>query len=403
MDMEGAYYDKFSESPDLEGLKNDEIIPIRQCSCSYCESNNLINNLLGHQSQFSEYEKLRPGSHDFVDLTDHQKFLCEHRIYGYSLSLRTWLLLDIANVSDCKWNRSMIDDQLSIHDGDRQMIKSLVQRYFRGKSSEDGDKEQWSADFISDKGDSQIFLLHGKPGVGKTFTAECVADFVERPLLSLSCSDVGVDSEAVEANLLKFFKKAKLWGAVLLLDEADVYLEQRTARDLERNCLVAAFLRCLEYYQGVLFLTTNRVGVFDDALVSRISVILHYEFDEPRRQAVWTTFFNKLERERGQSIKIPYSTGEYTKHDPELRRLEWNGREIRNAFQMAVALAEYTDERDPEGFITLQAAHFQQVVRMSSNFAKYMRKVHGAETEKVAANRGDRNEYSRHRDAIMPS
>lgn len=288
--MEGVYHSTSYEKPNLSELEDDKIIPTRQCSCSYCESNHQINSLLGHQSRFSEYDKLRPQAHDFVGLTDHQKSICNHRIFGYIFSLQSWLMLNVANVTDCTWNRSMIDDQLSIDNGDRHMIKSLIQRYFRGKTLEDGGEEQWNADVIPDKGDSQIFLLHGKPGVGKTFTAECAAEFVQRPLLSLSCSDIGVDSGKVEKNLLRFFKMAKLWGALLLLDEADVYLEQRNARDLERYCLVAAFLRCLEYYQGVLFLTTNRVGAFDDAIVSRINVVLHYEFDEPRRQDVWATF-----------------------------------------------------------------------------------------------------------------
>lgn len=389
------YFDNPSRKPDLSGLENDKIVLIKQCSCSYCESRNQIDNLLGYRSQFSEYEELRPGAQDFVGLTDHQKFLCNHRIYGYALNIRSWYALDIANITDCKWNKSMIDDQLSIHDGDRHMIKSLIQKYFRDVSPEEDGKEQWNADFITDKGDSQIFLLHGKPGVGKTFTAECAAEFVQRPLLSLSCSDVGVDSAKVEENLWNFFEKAKIWGAVLLLDEADVYLEQRTARDLERNCLVAAFLRCLEYYKGVLFLTTNRVGAFDDALISRVNVTLHYEFDDSRRRDVWAIFFHKLERERGQLIKVPYSTKEYIKHDSELRQLEWNGREIRNAFQMAVTLAEYTNERDSkDGLIMLRDVYFKQVVRMSYNFAQYLRRVHGAEPEKVAANRGDRYEFS---------
>lgn len=48
------------------------------------------------------------------------------------------------------------------------------------------------------------------------------------------------------------------WGAVLLLDEADVYLERRSINDLMRNSLVSIFLRLLEYFQGILFLTTNR-------------------------------------------------------------------------------------------------------------------------------------------------
>ena len=286
MDKKTYYADNSFKEFNPSGLENDNIVLIKQCSCSYCESKNQIDNLLGHRSQFSEYDKLRPGAQDFVGLTDHQKFLCNHTILGYALNVRAWYAFNVANITDCKWNKSMIDDQLSIHDGDRRMIKSLIQKYFRDESPEDGSKEQWNADFIPDKGDSQIFLLHGKPGVGKTFTAECVAEFVQRPLLSLSCSDVGVDSAKVEENLMHFFRKAKLWGAVLLLDEADVYLEQRTARDLERNCLVAAFLRCLEYYKGVLFLTTNRVGAFDDALVSRVNVTMHYEFDDSRRQDV---------------------------------------------------------------------------------------------------------------------
>ena len=398
--MEGYYRDFPNRRPELDEVEGDEIVPIRQCACSYCGSNVDNNNLLRRHYQFSGYDKIRPNASDFFGLTDHQKFVCDFRVWGFDLNARVWYLCNVPNITYCKWNKSLIDSQLSIHDGDRNMIKGLVGRYLQGQSSESASNEPWKADFILSKGYNMIFLLHGKPGVGKTFTAECVAEFVQRPLLPLNCADLGVKSDVVESNLESYFQKAKKWGAILLLDEADVYLEQRTSRDLERNCLVATFLRCLEYYQGILFLTTNRVGTFDDALVSRINVILHYEFDEPKRQDVWDTFFRKLEHERGQLIKVPYSTREYCRHDPDLRRLEWNGREIRNAFQTAVALAEYTEEPDPaDGLITLRDVHFQHVVRMSSNFARYLRKVHGAETEKVAANRGDRNEYSKQRNA----
>lgn len=60
------------------------------------------------------------------------------------------------------------------------------------------------------------------------------------------------------------------WIAVFLNDEADVFLEARTAQDLTRNKLVSVFMRILEYYRGVIFLTTNRVGVLDQAFESRI-------------------------------------------------------------------------------------------------------------------------------------
>ena len=287
----------------------------------------------------------------------------------------------------------MIDRQLSMDSGYREVLKSLVQRYRGEPNQENGDDEVWRADFMMDKGDSQIFLLHGPPGVGKTFTAECVADFLQLPLLSLNCSDIGVKPEKVEDRLRNFFKQAQLWRAVLLLDEADVYLEQRTAQDLQRNCLIAAFLRALEYFRGVLFLTTNRVGPFDDALISRVHMIVHYVFDEAKRQAVWDIFFKKLEHERGRQIKIPYSTREFVKHDKDLAALKWNGREIRNAFQTAVALAEHRKEYDPDdGLISLQVEHFMPVVQMSRNFVGYMKRVRG-EPEKYAAHRGDRYEY----------
>ena len=166
MDTEGYYYENPDQKPELKELGNDEIVPIGQCSCSCCGSYMKINNLPGRRSQFGEYDKIRPNAQDFVGLTDHQKFLCDRRIYAYVLSVRSWQLLDIANFARCHWNRLMIDNQLSIHDGDRNMIKGLVKRYLRGHLSESPSKGQWQADFISDKGDNMIFLLHGKPGVG---------------------------------------------------------------------------------------------------------------------------------------------------------------------------------------------------------------------------------------------
>ena len=50
-------------------------------------------------------------------------------------------------------------------------------------------------------------------------------------------------------------------GIVVLLDEADVFLEERDVKDLNRNALVSVFLRALEYYDGILILTSNRVGI----------------------------------------------------------------------------------------------------------------------------------------------
>lgn len=189
----------------------------------------------------------------------------------------------------------------------------------------------WTADFVENKGKGLVFLLHGQPGVGKTYTAECLSQYVQRPLLTVTCADIGVQPSEVESNLRGWFKKAIRWDAIMLLDEADVYMEYRQIHDLNRNNLVACFLRAIEYYEGILFLTTNRIGTFDEAFLSRINVSLYYrEFDDKDRRKIWFNYFDKLERERGNEVCVPYSTKEYATESTEVKDLKWNGREIRN-------------------------------------------------------------------------
>jgi SpoVK/Ycf46/Vps4 family AAA+-type ATPase len=220
---------------------------------------------------------------------------------------------------------NLIDD-LVLKPEAKSMIKALSKAYTVQK----GPGGRFSADFVRNKGEGQIFLLHGKPGVGKTTTAECVAELTQRPLLSLTCGDLGISPLEVESALMKWLKLATLWEAILLLDEADVYLESRLSQDLQRNSLVSIFLRALEYYQGILFLTTNRVGSFDDGFTSRIHVIIHYpDFDDKQRGQIWDIFFKKLERER-ENVRVTQRAVDYAKDSAEVKALGWNGREIRN-------------------------------------------------------------------------
>lgn len=248
---------------------------------------------------------------------------------------------------------------------------------------------RWTSDFVRNKGEGRIFLLHGKPGVGKTTTAECIAEQSRTPLLSITCGDLGISPEEVEKNLMKWLKLATLWRAVLLLDEADVYLESRVPGDLQRNSLVSIFLRALEYYQGLLFLTTNRIGTFDEALISRIHVVLHYpDFTDKQREKIWMTSFRKLEEERPE-IKIGVGVTDYALENSELKKLKWNGREIRNAFNTIVALAEFDAEQKRIGGragvrVTLERSHLVQVVEMSAKFKEYMRKTRGMDESRYA-------------------
>lgn len=113
-------------------------------------------------------------------------------------------------------------------------------------------------DIISGKGGGVVFLLHGPPGTGKTLTAESVSEFLKRPLYSVSVGELGTDCKSLEKALSEVLEVATRWNAVILLDEADIFLERRTLQDVTRNALVGIFLRLLEYHTGVLFLTSNR-------------------------------------------------------------------------------------------------------------------------------------------------
>lgn len=198
-------------------------------------------------------------------------------------------------------------------------------------------------DLIRGKGKGLIILLHGVPGVGKTSTAESVAAYTRRPLFPITCGDIGQTAQDIERNLGYMFLLARRWGCILLLDEADVFLEkrERNGNSVERNALVSTFLRTLEYYSGILFLTTNRIGSFDEAFISHVHISLYYaNLDEESTFKVWTMNVNRLKRSgRNMYVNDEQIRAFARRHWQDGHR--WNGRQIRNAFQTAIALAQY--------------------------------------------------------------
>ncbi|RZJ25041.1 MAG: AAA family ATPase [Haliea sp.] len=136
-------------------------------------------------------------------------------------------------------------------------------------------------DIVEGKSGGTTILCKGAPGLGKTLTAEVYAEVVGKPLYRVHSGQLGVTASSVEANLSTILKRAARWDSVLLLDEADVYIRRRD-NDLQHNAIVAEFLRTLEYFNGLLFMTTNRVADIDDAILSRCIAII--QFETPTRE-----------------------------------------------------------------------------------------------------------------------
>lgn len=289
-------------------------------------------------------------------LTDDQLIVTSPMVYGYSLKDKEWLQFYLDCAKDIEWD-SQAFDSLVLPQGQENM-KDLILAFAKAQSKQVDNFD----DFVQGKGRGIIMQLSGPPGVGKTLTAESVAEVMRVPLYAMSAGDLGSSTDSVEYGLKDILRMIPKWGAVLLLDEADVFMEARTSADLQRNELVSIFLRMLEYYevslqpsssfgdfgvatnhrQGILFLTTNRAENIDPAFESRIHVSLTYQplgFDS--RRHIWTQFLGR-------------TTNTETLTDEQLDRLaevELNGRQIKNLVKTAGLLAWSQEQKLGFGYI----------------------------------------------------
>lgn len=303
-------------------------------------------------------------------LTDNELVLATPIVYGFALDDHKWCELDIDLVEEIVWNDAAFAN-LVLPEDKKRLIQALVEAH--------SEKDRIGFDdFIVGKGQGLVINLFGPPGVGKTMSAEatserksfCLCAFhqlncyvdLRKPLYVVGAGHLGVSAPTLDASLNEICDIAHAWNAVVLIDEADVFLEERSVHDINRNALVAVFLRQLEYFAGILFLTTNRVSTFDDAFQSRIHVALRYhDLDEETRSTIWKAFLTKV----GAVEAI--SAQEWD----ALVRKKVNGRQIKNAVRTAQALAHSQKEG-------MKFRHLNQVLGVMDQFETDMKNLKAA-------------------------
>jgi AAA+ superfamily predicted ATPase len=170
----------------------------------------------------------------------------------------------VAHVAEYRY-QAELRDKLVLPNHHRDLIDILTSK-----------SEVLVQDFVAGKSGGTTILCQGAPGLGKTLTAEVYSEVVGKPLYRVHSGQLGTTAASVGATLSGILQRAVRWDAILLLDEADVYIRRRD-NDLEHNAIVAEFLRTLEYFNGLLFMTTNRIDDVDDAIRSRCIAKIQYE------------------------------------------------------------------------------------------------------------------------------
>ena len=167
------------------------------------------------------------------------------------------------------------------------------------------------------------------------------------------------------------------------------------------------FLRVLDYYTGILFLTTNRSGALDEAFKSRIHYKIYYPpLSKHQTIDIWKLNIQRLRQINEQSEeKRPLEILDSNvlnfaelQFDESNRRGagQWNGRQIRNAFQVARSLAYYdalteadqlksigsTEQARPA---VLDVKYFSMMHDITESFDHYMLEVFSGMNDKDLA------------------
>ncbi|KAI0201471.1 hypothetical protein F4808DRAFT_425284 [Astrocystis sublimbata] len=263
---------------------------------------------------------------------------------AYGLKSKEWGWVLIEKLEQTNFNTRAFE-LLQLEEATKKLVQALVS----GAQSPQTDHFD---DIIRGKGKGLVMLLHGNPGVGKTLMAESIAELRESPLYSVSGGELSTRVTRVETRLNDIFKLAKRWNAIVLVDEADVVLTKRSAVEIERNSLVAVWLRMIEYFEGVCFLTTNRRDELDEAFKSRINLTINMpELNPTHRARVWenliTTYNKRVEGDFIWTNEMFHALG----------GLQINGRVIKNILRTAEYFARSTNSK-------MTASHVNDVIKV---------------------------------------
>jgi AAA+ superfamily predicted ATPase len=182
-------------------------------------------------------------------------------------------------------------------------------------------------------------------------TAEVFSEKIEKSLYVVQCSQLGIEVNSIEEKLQATLKRAERWGSILLIDEADVYIRDR-GNDIVHNAIVGVFLRLIEYYNGILFLTSNRGDIIDDAIISRATAWIRYSIpDDKLLRQIWQVL--------SAQFKVDLNDVDILNLVSELPNI--SGRTVKNLLKLVKALEAGDTRNETSVEKILRASKFQKL------------------------------------------
>lgn len=228
-------------------------------------------------------------------------------IYVFNLETHGYMWVESYKMTPYAYDLGLVD-RLIVPPAHKRLLKLLTEK-----------PDTLTPDFVSGKSGGTIILTHGAPGVGKTMAAEVFSEGTSRILYKVQSEQLGIDVDDIEKNLKNAFIRAIRWNAVLLIDEADIYIRKR-GYDIQQNAIVGTILRSIEYFNGICFMATNLGSDVDDAVISRASAVIKFElpsiddskaifrqfaglFGMTVSEEVIDEYFGSVDRQSGRTIK----------------------------------------------------------------------------------------------------
>lgn len=241
-------------------------------------------------------------------------------VCAFVLPVHQYAIVHVGNLEEYQYDNDLAG-KLVLSKDKRELVDLLI-----------GAEQDVHSDIVEGKGKGTILLTSGPPGTGKTLTAEVFSEKVERPLYIVQCSQLGTKPDNLEKHLAEVLERATRWNAILLIDEADVYIHER-GNNVQQNAIVGVFLRLLEYYNGVLFLTTNRATIVDDAILSRTMAHIRYNLpDYDEKAKLWKILSTQY------GVKLSAEVIAELVKEPILNAI--SGRSIKQLCRLSNALAK---------------------------------------------------------------